>query len=111
MCASSNLVIVQVGNKSDLISEASIVVDEAENFAKSKGLIFVQTSAKTGHNVEKVFRSVAEMVVDRIEKGYIDPENEAGIKVGSAGKSQTQSNISLNQSNVANTENNAGCSC
>lgn len=111
MCASSNLVIVQVGNKSDLVSEASIEVDEAEAFAKSKGLIFIQTSAKSGHNVEKVFRSVAEMVVDRIDKGYIDPENEAGIKVGSAGKSQAQSNISLNQSNAVNTENNAGCSC
>ena len=111
MCASSNLVIVQVGNKSDLVSEASIEVEEAENFAKSKGLIFIQTSAKTSHNVEKVFRTVAEMVVDRIDKGYIDPENEAGIKVGSVGKSQTQNSMTLNHSHVDKNENEGGCSC
>ena len=111
MCASSNLVIILIGNKSDLQSTAEISVEEAEAFAKSKGLVFIQTSAKTSHNVEKAFRTVAEMVVDRIDKGYIDPENEGGIKVGSA---KNTSNISLSQHNVAGNNddgNPGGCGC
>lgn len=65
-------------------------------------MIYIQTSAKTSQNVEKSFRTVAEIIVDRIEKGIIDPEHEGGIKVGSA----KLMNISLNKNGVSQSSNN-----
>jgi Ras-related protein Rab-2A len=113
MCASTNLVIILIGNKCDMTTQQEITIEEAEDFAKSKGLIFIQTSAKTSHNVEKAFRTVAELVVERIDKGQIDPENEGGIKVGNT---KNQGSITLNQQQQnsnpdAESRANAGCSC
>lgn len=52
------------GNKSDLSDYSRTVKQsEAEDFAKENDLLFFETSAKTGMNIEDLFRGVAEKLL------------------------------------------------
>ena len=50
--------------------------DEGEELAKANGLEFLESSAKTGLNVEKIFQKLTEKLLQKIENGDIDPKNE-----------------------------------
>lgn len=52
--SSSNMVIMLIGNKSDLESRRDVKREEGEAFTREHGLIFMETSAKTACNVEEV---------------------------------------------------------
>ena len=78
-CASQNLVLILVGNKSDLDASREIPKDEAQNFASEHGLIYIETSAKTSENVDVCFTTLAEQVLERIENGKINPTDEVSI--------------------------------
>lgn len=75
-CASQNLVLILVGNKSDLDASREVSKDEAESFASAQGLIYIETSAKTSDNVDLCFMTLAEQVLERIENGQINPTDE-----------------------------------
>mmetsp|Transcript_17656 Transcript_17656/g.25165 ORF Transcript_17656/g.25165 Transcript_17656/m.25165 type:complete len:227 (-) Transcript_17656:175-855(-) len=82
----SNMVIMLIGNKSDLDSRRAVSTEEGKAFAKQHGLIFMETSAKTAANVEKAFIDTASKIHEKIVSGEIDVSNEnAGIKVGTGG--------------------------
>ena len=49
------MVIMLIGNKSDLDQRRQVSTEEGERFAKENGLIFMETSAKTAFNVEEAF--------------------------------------------------------
>ena len=49
-----NMVIMLIGNKSDLEHRRAVSTQEGEAFAAEHGLIFLETSAKTAANVEAV---------------------------------------------------------
>jgi GTPase SAR1 family protein len=49
-----------VGNKSDLDSKRQVSREEAEGFAASHGLTYIETSAKTNENVDFCFTNLAE---------------------------------------------------
>lgn len=78
-----NMVILLVGNKSDLESRRSVSYEEGERFSKRHHMPFVETSAKTGVNIDEVFRRGAEILLEKIEDGSIDITNEnSGVKLG-----------------------------
>jgi GTPase SAR1 family protein len=52
----NDLPIIVVGNKSDLEANRQIKLEDAERFASKSGLDHFSASAKTGHNVEEIFR-------------------------------------------------------
>jgi len=58
--SSSNMVIMLIGNKSDLDGRRAVSTREGEEFARENGLIFMETSAKTAANVEQAFIKTAE---------------------------------------------------
>lgn len=58
-------VAVLVGNKSDLENNRVVPTDEAEHFASSHDLVFFETSAVTGQNVQDAFLQLAQMVYDK----------------------------------------------
>jgi small GTP-binding protein len=73
---------VLVGNKSDLNDKRVISVDEGRELAEKYNMIFFETSAKTGENVDLIFFKSAEEIAKKIEAGYYDLENDCGIKQG-----------------------------
>lgn len=57
--AQEDVVIVLLGNKADMTNERVVKTDEGERLAKDYGIVFMETSAKTGLNVELAFTAVA----------------------------------------------------
>lgn len=81
--SNSNMVIMLIGNKSDLDSRREVRKEEGETFARENGLIFMETSAKTASNVEEAFINTAREIHEKIQEGVFDVNNEAnGIKIG-----------------------------
>jgi Ras-related protein Rab-2A len=82
--ANPNMTTMLVGNKSDLPNhQRAVSYEEGERFAKQHGLIFLEASAKTAHNVEEAFVNTARKIFENIENNSIDVSNEMyGIKVG-----------------------------
>jgi len=54
-----DVVIALVGNKTDLEEKRQVPTEEGEARARSKGLLFLETSAKDGFNVKALFRRLA----------------------------------------------------
>lgn len=104
--ASPNIVILLVGNKKDLEEARDVTFLEASTFAQENGLffrilhkfpivilrlfvvaelIFLETSAKTGENVEEAFLKCSKTILAKIETGELDPERiGSGIQYGGA---------------------------
>jgi Ras-related protein Rab-5C len=65
---SEKIIIALVGNKSDRVSPGSqsiqraVQTDEVEAFDRSAHILFLETFAKTGHNVAKLFDALASRV-------------------------------------------------
>lgn len=88
--ANSNMVIMLIGNKSDLEHRRSVSYEEGAQFAKENGLIFLETSAKSDTNVEEAFVQTAEKIYENIKNEVYDVSNEAhGIKVGVSSSSSS----------------------
>uniref|UniRef100_A0A3P9PNX2 RAB6B, member RAS oncogene family a n=1 Tax=Poecilia reticulata TaxID=8081 RepID=A0A3P9PNX2_POERE len=50
----SDVIIMLVGNKTDLADKRQITIEEGEQRAKELSVMFIETSAKTGYNVKQV---------------------------------------------------------
>jgi Ras-related protein Rab-2A len=77
------MTIMLIGNKSDLEHRRAVTYAEGEQFARENGLIFLETSAKTAHNVEEAFVNTSKQIYAKIQEGVFDVSNETfGIRVG-----------------------------
>jgi GTPase SAR1 family protein len=52
--SNQNIVIMLIGNKSDLENKRAVSREEGEAFARQNNITFLETSAKTAENVEQV---------------------------------------------------------
>ncbi|XP_062943657.1 ras-related protein Rab-17 [Cynocephalus volans] len=59
------VVLMLVGNKTDLSAEREVTLQEGQEFAESKRLLFMETSAKLNHQVTEVFSAVARELLQR----------------------------------------------
>ncbi|XP_071163021.1 ras-related protein Rab-6A isoform X2 [Mytilus edulis] len=55
----SDVIIMLVGNKTDLSDKRQVTSEEGERKAKELNVMFIETSAKAGYNVKQLFRRVA----------------------------------------------------
>lgn len=57
--ASPDIVMALVGNKADLHENRSVSVQDAQDYAESNGMFFIETSAKTANNINQLFEEIA----------------------------------------------------
>ena len=101
--------LVLVGNKIDLENERQILYEEGASFAEKNNMLFIETSAKTGQNIENLFMKSVEVINERINDGCYDlSTNTCGIKKGNG---DINNNIVLNKENVDKNKNNGGGKC
>ncbi|KAJ4454786.1 putative Ras-related protein Rab-4B [Paratrimastix pyriformis] len=67
--------IILVGNKADLSADREVTFMEATRFAQENELLFVETSAATGQNVEETFLKASRAILTKIDDGTIPPES------------------------------------
>merc|ERR1712050_352250 len=80
--AQPNMVIILIGNKSDL-DRREVSYEEGAWFARQNGLFFLETSAKTGQNVDAAFLDTARSIYENLQAGMYDLSSDAhGIAVG-----------------------------
>ncbi|KAJ3678374.1 hypothetical protein LUZ60_002177 [Juncus effusus] len=56
--ADKDIVVMLVGNKSDLVTLRAVPTEDAKEFAQNESLFFIETSALESENVETAFSSV-----------------------------------------------------
>ncbi|RMZ80319.1 hypothetical protein DV738_g2886, partial [Chaetothyriales sp. CBS 135597] len=89
--AEEGIVVILVGNKSDLAAEDSdapgarpraVSREEAEAWCRRENVVkYVETSAKSGQGVERAFLEVAERIYQNIEAGKYDlKDRRSGVK-------------------------------
>ena len=96
--AEDNIVVILVGNKSDLAPSSTIsggdkknqrqvTEEEAQEWCRqNKVMQYVETSAKSGENVERAFLEVSERIYQNIEAGKYDlNDRRSGVKGPSVG--------------------------
>ncbi|KAM0792255.1 GTPase Ryh1 [Microbotryomycetes sp. NB124-2] len=93
----NDVIIVLVGNKTDLNDKRQVTTEEAETKAKELNVMFIETSAKAGHNVKTLFRKIAQALPG------MERESEA------AGTQNQMIDVSITPQN--NTTSESSCSC
>ncbi|KAI0882434.1 GTP-binding protein rab2 [Annulohypoxylon maeteangense] len=87
--ADPDIVVILVGNKLDQAqpsegqeSKREVTEQEAEEWARRNGVLqYVETSAKSGENVEEAFMRVAERIFENINAGKYDlNDRRSGVK-------------------------------
>ena len=70
--APKTVLMILIGNKSDLNDNRKVTKEEGMKFAKKNGMVFFETSAKKGENIEEVFKKSVETIAKQIDKKYYD---------------------------------------
>ncbi|KAD7478470.1 hypothetical protein E3N88_01606 [Mikania micrantha] len=85
--ADKNIVIILVGNKSDLEDQRVVSTEDAKEFAQTEGLFFLETSALESTNVEDAFLTVLTEIFRIVNKKSLTAGEEQNENPGSlAGK-------------------------
>ena len=64
--AEDHFPVIVVGGKADLVDEREVTGDEGINIAKSRAVDgFIESSAKTGENVEETFEALARLMMQK----------------------------------------------
>ena len=102
--SSKTVLIILVGNKIDLEDKRVISYDEGNEFAMKNGIIFGETSAKTGVGIEEIFYKSIKEIIKNMNENYYDLSSETcGIKKGNSKRNSSKNlktgNIDLNNNN------------
>ncbi|KAK4254468.1 hypothetical protein QN277_009846 [Acacia crassicarpa] len=66
--ADANIVIMLIGNKTDLKHLRAVATEDAQSYAEKEGLSFIETSALEATNVEKAFQTILAEIYRIISK-------------------------------------------
>ncbi|WMV53328.1 hypothetical protein MTR67_046713 [Solanum verrucosum] len=95
--ADKNIVIMLIGNKTDLEDQRAVPTEDAKEFAQKEGLFFLETSAMEATNVEDAFLTVLTEIFNIVNKKNLaagddqangNPASLAGKKILVPGPAQ-----------------------
>ena len=90
----NNIYIMLVGNKNDLNDKRKVSYEKGYEFAQRNNINFIETSAKTGENVENVFYNCTNEIANRIKNNEYDLSDEnCGIKIGDISNKKNNNNM------------------
>ena len=86
--APSTVQLVLIGNKCDLEEKREVDYETGKNFASLHNMIFFETSALNGKNVNEAFQKSIEIIDEKIRDGFYDEFDSAlqGIRKMKNGK-------------------------
>ncbi|XP_044503502.1 ras-related protein RABH1b-like isoform X1 [Mangifera indica] len=96
----SDVIIVLVGNKTDLVDKRQVSIEEGEAKARELNVMFIETSAKAGFNIKALFRKIAAAL--------------PGMETLSSTKQEDMVDVNLKPSNTNASQSqpqSGGCSC
>ncbi|KAJ8625015.1 hypothetical protein MRB53_033545 [Persea americana] len=76
--ADKNIVIILIGNKSDLENQRAVPTEDAKEFAQKEGLFFLETSALEATNVETAFMTVLTEIFNIVNKKNLVADEDRG---------------------------------
>ncbi|URD95578.1 ras-related protein [Musa troglodytarum] len=96
----SDVIIVLVGNKTDLVDKRQVSIEEGEAKAQELGVMFIETSAKAGFNIKALFRKIAAALpgMENLSSTKQEDMVDVNLRATNANSYQTQSQS-------------GGCSC
>ncbi|GFH11542.1 Ras-related protein YPTC6, partial [Haematococcus lacustris] len=80
--ADSNIVIMLVGNKSDLRHLRCVLTEDAQAFCEKESLSFIETSALESTNVEKAFQQILTEIYHIVSRKVLDNDDRPKIGEG-----------------------------
>lgn len=91
--ADGNIDIMLVGNKCDLKDERQVRFMDATTWARSQDILFLETSAMTGENVQEVFQILTQTIQARLDRSEASQAaaNPEVLALKSTGRQTTQS--------------------
>ncbi|CAA6667770.1 unnamed protein product [Spirodela intermedia] len=87
--ADSNIVIMLIGNKTDLKHLRAVAAEDAQGFAEKEGLSFLETSALEATNVEKAFQTILGEIYRIISKKTLSDDPSAAAAHGTIKEGKT----------------------
>ena len=76
------ILFVLIGNKSDLEEKRDISYDQGSKLAQKHNMLFFETSAKNGDNIQTIFKESVEYINNNIKEGKYDLNDDScGVKI------------------------------
>ncbi|KAJ1024107.1 hypothetical protein NDA16_002946 [Ustilago loliicola] len=98
----NDVIIVLVGNKTDLSDKRQVTTEEAEKKAQEFNVMFIETSAKAGHNVKVLFKKIAQAL----------PGMDKDADAANGGAAAANKNIDVTAAPAQSTmEDGSSCKC
>ena len=98
--ADANIVIMLIGNKTDLKHLRAVATEDAQTYAEKEGLSFIETSALEATNVEKAFQTTLGEIYRIISKKSLSSANEPAAAAANIKEGKT---IAIGGSETTNT--------
>lgn len=75
-----HIAIVLVANKVDCVQRREVSEEEGRDYAEERGIVYCETSAKTGEGVAEAFKLVIQRIYHQLNDHILEPNYDNGIK-------------------------------
>eukprot|EP01115_Flamella_aegyptia_P014615 TRINITY_DN83_c0_g1_i1.p1 TRINITY_DN83_c0_g1~~TRINITY_DN83_c0_g1_i1.p1 ORF type:complete len:227 (+),score=71.64 TRINITY_DN83_c0_g1_i1:143-823(+) len=110
--ADKDIVIMLVGNKLDLKANREVATDDAKRFAQKNNLLYIETSALDGENIQLAFQQTINEIYERKKQtGNVDSSKDDGPSVSGGSKVVTIQPTNTQQQGQQQKKAEGGCKC